>query len=226
MINILYVEDEQSLALILKDTLTMHGFQVTHCSNGQEAMNSFRYRMPDLMLVDVMMPVMDGFDLVRRVREEEHALPVIFLTARTQTEDVVAGFHLGANDYIKKPFKIEELIVRIESLLKNTQKPNTKPRLRIGEYYMLDHVKHVLTFGNQEEKLSFRESELLRKLMENRDQVVPREEIIKAYWSDDNYFTGRSLDVFISRIRKYLNKDSRIKIVNIRSVGYMLTIEQ
>jgi two-component system response regulator TrcR len=226
MTNILYVEDEQSLALILADTLMMHGFQVTHCSNGLEAMTAFKQQMPDLILVDVMMPVMDGFDLVKRIREEGHSVPVIFLTARTQTEDVVAGFHLGANDYVKKPFKIEELIVRMEALLKNAHKPASRLRLRIGEHYILDNVKHILTCGDQQDRLSFRESELLRKLFESRDQVVPREEIIKAYWSDDNYFTGRSLDVFISRIRKYLIKDPQIKIVNIRGIGYMLTIDQ
>ncbi|SUI97298.1 Mycobacterial persistence regulator A [Sphingobacterium spiritivorum] len=225
MISILYVEDEAGLAMILSDTLTSHGFAVTHCDNGGEAFSSFQEQKYDLLLIDVMMPVMDGFELAKKVRGMDTDVPIIFLTARTQTEDVVAGFHLGANDYIKKPFKIEELIVRIEALFKYYNRAQSVPKLQIGNY-VLDHVKHLLTFEDMEEKLSFRESELLRRLFENKDKVVPREEIIKAYWSQDKYFTGRSLDVFISRMRKYLIKDERIKIINIRGIGYMLTIDE
>ncbi|MGJ1197025.1 response regulator transcription factor [Sphingobacterium spiritivorum] len=225
MISILYVEDEAGLAMILSDTLTSHGFAVTHCDNGGEAFSTFQEQKYDLLLIDVMMPVMDGFELAKKVRGMDTDVPIIFLTARTQTEDVVAGFHLGANDYIKKPFKIEELIVRIEALFKYYNRAQSVPKLQIGNY-VLDHVKHLLTFEDMEEKLSFRESELLRRLFENKDKVVPREEIIKAYWSQDKYFTGRSLDVFISRMRKYLIKDERIKIINIRGIGYMLTIDE
>ncbi|EEI94192.1 response regulator receiver domain protein [Sphingobacterium spiritivorum ATCC 33300] len=225
MISILYVEDEAGLAMILSDTLASHGFAVTHCDNGGEAFSTFQEQKYDLLLIDVMMPVMDGFELAKKVRGMDTDVPIIFLTARTQTEDVVAGFHLGANDYIKKPFKIEELIVRIEALFKYYNRAQSVPKLQIGNY-VLDHVKHLLTFEDMEEKLSFRESELLRRLFENKDKVVPREEIIKAYWSQDKYFTGRSLDVFISRMRKYLIKDERIKIINIRGIGYMLTIDE
>ncbi|EFK58451.1 response regulator transcription factor [Sphingobacterium spiritivorum] len=225
MISILYVEDEAGLAMILSDTLRSHGFAVTHCDNGGEAFSTFQEQKYDLLLIDVMMPVMDGFELAKKVRGMDTDVPIIFLTARTQTEDVVAGFHLGANDYIKKPFKIEELIVRIEALFKYYNRAQSVPKLQIGNY-ILDHVKHLLTFEDMEEKLSFRESELLRRLFENKDRVVPREEIIKAYWSQDKYFTGRSLDVFISRMRKYLIKDERIKIINIRGIGYMLTIDE
>ncbi|QQT27429.1 response regulator transcription factor [Sphingobacterium spiritivorum] len=225
MIRILYVEDEAGLAMILSDTLASHGFEVTHCPNGGEAFSTFQEQKYDLLLIDVMMPVMDGFELAKKVRGMDTDVPIIFLTARTQTEDVVAGFHLGANDYIKKPFKIEELIVRIEALFKYYNRAQAVSKLQIGNY-VLDHVKHLLTFEEMEEKLSFRESELLRRLFENKDKVVPREEIIKAYWSQDKYFTGRSLDVFISRMRKYLIKDERIKIINIRGIGYMLTIDE
>ncbi|MCS4224886.1 response regulator transcription factor [Sphingobacterium sp. BIGb0165] len=224
MINILYVEDEPSLAMIVADSLEANGFHVVHCNNGQEALDSFSIAKPDIMVVDVMMPVMDGFTLAAKIREMDTLLPIIFLTAKVQTEDVVRGFRLGGDDYVKKPFKIEELVVRIESLLKNSPKMLFGQKLMIGDY-TLDSLKHQLIYQEEMLKLSFRESELLRKLYEQKDKVIAREEIMRAYWSHDKYFTGRSLDVFISRIRKYLSQDPRIKITNIRGVGYMLTVD-
>ncbi|GAA4184194.1 response regulator transcription factor [Sphingobacterium ginsenosidimutans] len=224
MINILYVEDEPSLAMIVADSLEANGFHVVHCNNGQEALDSFSIAKPDIMVVDVMMPVMDGFTLAAKIREMDSLLPIIFLTAKVQTEDVVRGFRLGGDDYVKKPFKIEELVVRIESLLKNSPKMLFGQKLMIGDY-TLDSLKHQLIYQEEMLKLSFRESELLRKLYEQKDKVIAREEIMRAYWSHDKYFTGRSLDVFISRIRKYLSQDPRIKITNIRGVGYMLTVD-
>ncbi len=224
MKDILYVEDELSLAMIVTDSLEEHGFTVRHKANGRDAVISFKHKKPDIVVLDVMMPIMDGFTTAKEIRNVDSQVPILFLTALTQTEDVVKGFHLGANDYVRKPFKIEELIVRIEALTKrNVQSPVAK-KYEIG-HYVLDTLKHTLNYRGEQEKLSFREAELLRKLYEHKDQVVPREEIIRAYWNDDNYFTGRSLDVFISRIRKYLSKDARIKITNIRGVGYMMNID-
>lgn len=224
MIDVLYVEDEMSLALIVADSLEAHGFHVTHKENGRDAVISFRHKKPDIIVLDIMMPMMDGFSVAQEIRKVDLATPILFLTAMTQTEDVVKGFHLGANDYVRKPFKIEELIVRIEALTKKAAVTQAMKQYTIG-HYILDTVKSTLTINNEQEKLSFREVELLRRLFEHKDEVVPREEIIRAYWNDDTYFTGRSLDVFISRIRKYLSKDERIKITNIRSIGYMLTID-
>lgn len=224
MIDILYVEDESTLALIVSDSLEANGFGVRYCQNGAEALRAFEVQKPDIMLVDIMMPVMDGFTLATKIREMDSQIPLIFLTARVQTEDVVKGFHLGANDYVKKPFRIEELVVRIESLLKNNPKIHFSQNIMIGDY-ILDSLKHTLNYKNELTKLSYRESELLRSLYQNRNQVIPREEIMKTYWSYDKYFTGRSLDVFISRIRKYLSKDERIKITNVRGVGYMLSVD-
>lgn len=224
MIQVLYVEDEASLAMIVSDSLESHGFSVTHKQNGVEALSAFKYAKPDVVVLDVMMPLMDGFTVAEEIRKLDKDIPILFLTAMTQTEDVVRGFHIGANDYVRKPFKIEELIVRIESLAK---KPNQAPDVklyRVGNY-VLDTHRTTLTIGDQVERLSFREMELIRRLIIGKDTVVPREEIIKAYWANNNYFTGRSLDVFISRLRKYLAGDGRIKIVNIRGVGYMLTVE-
>ncbi|UIR55926.1 response regulator transcription factor [Sphingobacterium sp. SRCM116780] len=224
MIDILYVEDEASLALIVSDSLEANGFSVRHCQDGQKALRSFEEQKPDILLIDIMMPVMDGFTLATQIREKDSQVPIIFLTARVQTEDVVKGFHIGANDYLKKPFRIEELVVRIESLLKNSPKKLFNQNLMIGDY-ILDSLKQSLSYKDEVIKLSYRESELLRSLYENRNQVIPREDIMKTYWSYDKYFSGRSLDVFISRIRKYLNKDARIKITNIRGIGYMLSVD-
>ncbi len=224
MIDILYVEDEPSLAMIVADSLEANGFRVEHCNNGYEALAAFSRAKPDIMVVDIMMPLMDGFTLASKIREMDTLIPIIFLTAKVQTEDVVRGFRLGGDDYVKKPFKIEELVVRIESLLKNSPKMLFGQKLMIGDY-TLDSLKHQLIYRGEVLKLSFRESELLRKLYEQKDKVIPREDIMRAYWSHDKYFTGRSLDVFISRIRKYLSQDSRIKITNVRGVGYMLTVD-
>lgn len=225
MIDVLYVEDELSLAMIVTDSLETHGFNVRHKENGQEAFAAFKRQKPDIIVLDVMMPLMDGFTLASEIRRHDTVIPILFLTAMTQSEDVVRGFRLGGNDYVRKPFKIEELIVRIEALTKKIQPEQPARFFKIGNYE-LDTLKSTLTATDVQEKLSFRESQLLMNLFMRKDSVVPREEIIKAYWSDDTYFTGRSLDVFISRIRKYLALDSRIKITNIRGIGYMLTVEE
>lgn len=222
MIDVLYVEDEQSLAMIVTDSLEDQGFSVRHRENGQEALSAFKKVKPDVVVLDIMMPLMDGFTVATEIRKLDPQIPILFLSAMTQTEDVVQGFKLGANDYVRKPFKIEELIVRIESLVKR-RKIGVHQVYIIGDY-LLDTTKNLLSYGDEKEKLSFRECELLRRLFEHKDTVVPRDEIIKAYWNDDTYFTGRSLDVFISRIRKYLSKDERIKITNVRGIGYMLNI--
>ncbi|MFD1771753.1 response regulator transcription factor [Sphingobacterium suaedae] len=224
MVDVLYIEDEVSLALIVADSLEAHGFRVTHKENGRDAVIAFKHRKPDIIVLDIMMPQMDGFSVAQEIRKVDMATPILFLSAMTQTEDVVKGFHLGANDYVRKPFKIEELIVRIEALTKKVNAPLPAKQYQIGNY-LLDTIKSTLTISGTTERLSFREVELLRRLFEHKDEVVPREEIIRAYWNEDTYFTGRSLDVFISRIRKYLAFDERIKITNIRGVGYMMTID-
>ena len=222
MVKVLYVEDEESLALIVKDSLEDHGFEVVHKINGLEAVHYFQQSKVDVIVLDIMMPLLDGFSVAEEIRRIDAQVPIIFLSAMTQTEDVVKGFHLGCNDYIRKPFKIEELIVRIESMVKRMRK--VMPQVyQIGNY-ILDTNKNLLSYGQHCEKLSYRESELIRRLFESKDIVVPREEIIKTYWSDDTYFTGRSLDVFISRIRKYFSEDERIKISNVRGVGYVMNI--
>jgi len=224
MTNVLYVEDEESLAMIVSDSLEAHGFMVRHVPNGQQALLFHGKYKPDIIVLDVMMPLMDGFTVAKEIRKTDLHTPIIFLTALTQTEDVVKGFKLGANDYVRKPFKIEELIVRIEAALKKTGQGMSDTKFVIGNY-TLNTVKNILSNGDNNEKLSYREAELLKRLIESKDKVLPRDEIIRTYWSNDTYFTGRSLDVFISRIRKYLSADERIKITNIRGVGYMLSLD-
>lgn len=222
MIRVLYVEDEVNLALIVSDSLENHGFNITHRDNGVDALAIYKKDRHDIVVVDVMMPLMDGYSLTSEIRKIDREVPILFLSALTQTEDVVKGFHLGANDYIRKPFKIEELIVRIEALTKRVIRVSSAV-YSIGDY-VLDTSKSLLLYRDKSEKLSFREVELIRRLYENIDNVVPREEIIKTYWKDDTYFTGRSLDVFISRIRKYFHKDERIRISNVRGIGYVMNI--
>lgn len=224
MIKVLYVEDEESLAMIVGESLEEHGFEVRQAHHGADALALLKKYRPNVIVLDVMMPIMDGFTVAQEIRKSDLRTPIIFLTAMTQTEDVVKGFRLGANDYIRKPFKIEELIVRIEAAYRATHQRPSGGIYEIG-LYQLDTQRLTLTLGGKVEKLSFREAELLKRLYENIDQVVPRDEMIRTYWGDDTYFTGRSLDVFISRIRKYLAEDRRIKITNVRGVGYMLTVE-
>lgn len=222
MVRVLYVEDEVNLALIVSDSLESHGFDITHRENGIDALAIFKRDKHDIVVVDIMMPLMDGYTLTSEIRKLDKQVPILFLSALTQTEDVVKGFHLGANDYIRKPFKTEELIVRIEALTKRAMRTAAMV-YTIGDY-VLDTQKGLLFYRGSSVKLSFRETELIRRLYENKDNVVPREEIIKTYWKDDTYFTGRSLDVFISRIRKYLIKDDRIRITNVRGVGYVMNV--
>lgn len=223
MIDVLFVEDEAKLAKIVIESLQMQHFRVRHCATGTQAWNSFLLSKPDIAILDVTIPEMDGFTLASKIREHDSNLPLIFLTARTTTDDVLKGFRSGGNDYLKKPFNIDELVARMESLLKLSNRYNTGERLAIGNY-LLDTVKHTLHIGNAHVQLSYRESELLKRLYEHRNSVIHRQEILFEFWNNDRFFTGRSLDVFISRLRKYLKADPDIKIINVRGVGYKMMV--
>lgn len=222
MVNILYVEDETDLAKIVCDCLKYKGFSVVHFTNGLEAFAHFSTHKPDMIILDVMVPDLDGFNLARKIRETDSTTPIIFVTARTQTADVVQGFGTGANDYVKKPYSIEELVVRMQALLKRIEKI-TLEKCNIGDY-IFDPVHNLLTANNIDKKLSYRESELLRILFENKNQIVKRTDLLVELWDYESFFTGRSLDVFISRLRSYLKLDPLVEIMNIRGVGYMLII--
>ena len=227
LIHVLLVEDEQTLAMIIKDTLEGQGFRIRLAKDGEEGLQCFFHEKPDVLVADVMMPRMDGFEMVRRIRRSDAVTPVLFLTARSAVNDVVEGFELGANDYLKKPFGMQELIVRIKALagrvLSPTQPPRAQALFEIGDYVFTPRTQQLLHQGTTAE-LSHRESEILRHLCEHRDQVVEMRDILLELWGDDSFFNQRSLHVFITKLRHKLNRDKRVRIVNVRGIGYKLIV--
>jgi len=223
MIEILYVEDDRKLGTIVSNSLLSKGYRVRLCTDGEEAWKSFQLNKPDIVVLDIMMPKMDGFTLMKEIRSYDTVTPVLFLSARSDVEDVLQGFDLGGNDYLKKPFDINELIARIVALVKMCKKFNPPDLIKIGKYNF-NPVKQMLSYNYQHIHLSYRESEILKRFYERRNSVVPRNEIIFEFWDHSTITAGRSLDVFVSRLRKYLKEDPDIKIVNVRHVGYQLKI--
>lgn len=220
-ITVLLAEDEPALALIIKESLETRDFIVLHCKNGQEAFDTFVSQKPDVLVLDVMMPIKDGFSLAKDVRKMDKKVPIIFLTSKSQTQDVVEGFNLGGNDYLKKPFSMEELIVRIHSLLGRINQSKNEEEIAIGNY-IFNAIKQTLLYNNTIETLTYRETALLQLLIENKNEILDRSLILKKIWGDDDFFNGRSMDVFITKLRKKLSLDSSIQIINIRSQGYKL----
>lgn len=220
-IKILLAEDEPSLGQILKETLESRNFEVVLCADGEEAYQKCQSTQPELLVLDVMMPKKDGFTLAQEVRKTNKRIPILFLTARSQTEDVVTGFHLGGNDYLKKPFSIEELIVRIQALLDRAALSKEGEDISIGAY-RFNCPKQELSYGDDLQRLTHREAQLLWYLCEQKGEVVDRQMILQKLWGDDDFFTARSMDVFISRLRRKLKKDSSIQILNIRGYGYKI----
>ncbi|MCC2546480.1 response regulator transcription factor [Hymenobacter sp. BT175] len=223
MPSVLLVEDEAALALIVQDSLTMRGFAVQCAADGAQALALFRQQPPDIVVADVMMPVLDGFSLAEQIRRENQQVPIIFLTARSQPADVVRGFELGGNDYLRKPFSMDELIVRIQALLARRQSAPASGMLSLGRF-QFDYPRQKLLLDGQEKTLSHREAELLKRLYDQRNQVLERGAVLRELWGDDSFFNGRSLDVFITKLRQHLRPDARVQIVNIRGVGYKLML--
>lgn len=227
-IKVLLVEDEQTLAMIIKDTLTEQGFDIVIGENGVEGLKLFFESRPDVLVADVMMPELDGFEMVNKIRQADKTTPILFLTARSAIKDVVKGFEFGANDYLKKPFNMQELIVRIKSLVgrvQTIQENENKTEFNIGDY-RFNAVTQILSYLNTQEELSHRESEILKRLCFNKNNVVETQSILLDLWGDDSFFNTKSLHVFITKIRHKLSKDDRIKIVNVRGVGYKLIVEE
>ncbi len=221
--KILLAEDEQSLGKIVKESLETRGFLVTHCIDGEEAFEKYHSEKPSLLVLDVMMPKKDGFTLAKEIRKIDSNIPILFLTAKSQTQDVVNGFTIGGNDYIKKPFSMEELIVRMEYLLKQvTSKKNTKT-YKIGAY-IFNAKSQTLCLNNTTVILTARESELLQELYLKRNEILERNYILNKLWHNDDFFSARSMDVFISKLRKKLNDDKNVQIINIRGFGYKLVV--
>lgn len=224
--KVFYVEDEVFLAKIVKESLESRGFEVIMESDGGKAIASFKKSQPDICVLDVMLPNKDGFEIADEIREINEEIPIIFLTAKTQTEDVVKGFTIGGNDYIRKPFSMEELIVRIQNLLRiNKEQPKkiTGDSVSIGKYHFQLN-RQVLNNGKEDRKLSYRESELLRLLYENRDKIIDRKDILNLLWGNDSFFNSRNLDVYITKLRSYLKEDPALEIITIKGIGYRFVV--
>jgi len=220
-IKILLAEDEPSLGQIIKESLETREFTVLLAENGEIASEMYQTEKPDILVLDVMMPIKDGFTVAKEIRLENQQIPIIFLTAKSQTNDVLEGFKHGGNDYIKKPFSMEELIVRIHSLLDRSQLKTDKKNIVIGDF-LFNHTKQLLSYQDKSETLTHRESELLFYLSEKRNDTLDRTFILKKLWGNDDFFNARSMDVFISKLRKKLKKDPKVQIMNIRGFGYKL----
>ena len=223
-IKILLAEDDVNLGFVIRDNLEQHGFAVELCQDGEAAFSMFQSAAYDICILDVMMPRMDGFTLATRIRENNNQIPILFLTARTLKEDKLKGFMLGGDDYITKPFSIEELILRINVFVRRSKAKHavSKEKMQLGKY-TFDYENLMLSCENKEQRLTQMEADILQFLCERKSEVVKRSEILEAIWGEDDYFSGRSLDVFISKLRKYLNEDESIKITNHHGVGFKIS---
>jgi len=228
--HLLYVEDDESLSFVTRDNLELNGYTVTYCEDGQKALEVIQSgKQFDLCILDVMLPEVDGFTLAEEIRRRNEQVPILFLTAKSMKQDKIHGLTIGADDYITKPFSIEELLLKIDIFLRRSRytgilKANTP--VTIGAY-AFDYLNLSLSFADHEpETLTQKEADLLKLFAENRGQVVKRSFILTSIWGRDDYFLGRSLDVFISRLRKYLSHDERIKIENIHGVGFKFKVEE
>lgn len=223
--KILYVEDDPNLAFATKDSLEQYDYEIVHAQDGVEALEVFGKEHFDICVFDVMLPKMDGFTLAENIRKVDSQVPILFLTARALQEDKIKGLKLGADDYVTKPFSIEELRLRIDVFLRRSKadKPiEVKSNSNKVGGYNFDFQKLILSINGGSQTLTFREAEVLKYLADRPDQVIRRDELLKAIWGDDDYFMGRSLDVFISRLRKYLAQDPEIRIDNIHGVGFRM----
>lgn len=221
---VLLVEDETTLSMIIKDTLEDEGFELLQAFDGINGLKSYFANKPDLIIADVMMPGMDGFEMVKKIRQSDKTTPILFLTARSSLDDLVNGFELGANDYLKKPFKMLELVMRVKALTNRitiTEPNNTL--FEMGDY-RLNTTTQTLIYSDKIQELSYLESEILKRLCIHVNDVVEIKQILNDLWNDDSYYNRNSLHVFIHKLRKKLLDDSRVKILNIRGIGYKLSL--
>ncbi|MEI6047570.1 MAG: response regulator transcription factor [Bacteroidota bacterium] len=222
--RILLAEDDSNLGILLRDYLTVKSYETTLFINGRLALDAFSAESFNLCILDIMMPEMDGLTLGKEIRLIKPEIPVIFLTAKNQEEDIIEGFRSGADDYITKPFSMEELLYRIEAILRRTinSTVNKKEDSYVIGGYSFDALKQLLSYGDQQIKLTTKESELLELLCRQGNEILERNFALRTIWFDDNYFNARSMDVYITRLRKYLRKDPAVKILNIHGRGYKL----
>jgi len=226
-IKVLYAEDELFLGKIVKESLESRGFEVIMETSGARVLQVFEEEKPDVCVLDIMMPGKDGYEVAAAIRSLNGHIPIIFLTAMAGTDDLVKGFRTGGNDYIRKPFSMEELIVRIENVLRLRNEPSPEPTpaetLTIGRY-IFQLNRQVLLCDDEERKLSYRESELLKYLWQHRSHIIPREDILQSIWGNDSILNSRNLDVYITRLRGYLKSDQNIEILTIKGVGYRFVL--
>jgi DNA-binding response OmpR family regulator len=222
--TILLVEDDMNLGFVIQDNLRMNGYKVHLSSDGKQGLKQFNENEYDLCVLDVMLPQKDGFELASDIRQTNKEVPIIFLTAKSMTEDKIQGFKAGGDDYITKPFSTEELLLRIEAILKRSRKETAVPNkdiFIIGKF-TFDYPNFVLKGPSSEQNLTRKEAEILKLLCTRKGEVLPRELVLNMIWGDDNYFNGRSLDVFLTKLRKYLKDDPEVSISNIHGVGFRL----
>lgn len=227
--KILLVEDDQNFGAILKDYLVLNDFDVTLAKNGMEGFEKFKRDAYDLCILDVMMPYKDGYTLAKEIREKNKEVPIIFLTAKSMKEDVLKGYKVGADDYLNKPFDSEVLLMKIKAIMQrksvDTKTDITKFEFKIGKFHLNSKLR-FLTFNNDEPiKLSPKENELLKMLILHENDLMPRELALTKIWRDDNYFTSRSMDVYIAKLRKYLKPDEDVEILNIHGEGFRLVVK-
>jgi DNA-binding response OmpR family regulator len=227
--KILLVEDDQNFGAILKDYLMLNDFEVTLAKNGMEGFEKFKKDTYDLCILDVMMPYKDGYTLAKEIREKNKEVPIIFLTAKSMKEDVLKGYKVGADDYLNKPFDSEVLLMKIKAIIQrkstDVKTDATKFEFQIGDFHLNSKLR-FLTFRNQEPvKLSPKENELLKMLILHENDLMPRELALTKIWRDDNYFTSRSMDVYIAKLRKYLKLDENVEVLNIHGEGFRLVIK-
>jgi DNA-binding response OmpR family regulator len=221
-IKVLYVEDEMFLGKIVKESLTTRGFDVTMETDGAKVFALFQQVQPDVCVLDVMLPNKDGFEIAEEIRKVNEDVPILFLTAKTQTEDVVKGFTLGGNDYIRKPFSMEELILRIFNVVKGREKSSegmTVDVLPLGKY-QFDMKRQLLQYEKEERRLSYRETQLLKLLLQHKEGITDRKEILTLLWGSDSFFNSRNLDVYITKLRSYLKEDEQLEIITVKGIGY------
>lgn len=226
--KILLVEDDPNFGTILKDYLTMNDYEVTHAKNGMEGFEKFKKDDFDLCILDVMMPYKDGFTLAKEIREKNNEVPIVFLTAKAMKEDVLKGYKVGADDYLNKPFDSEVLLMKIKAIMQRkateTVADSKQFQFKIGKFDLNSKLRFLTYNGGEQVKLSPKENELLRLLALHENDLMPRELALTKIWRDDNYFTSRSMDVYIAKLRKYLKLDDKVEILNIHGEGFRLVV--
>jgi DNA-binding response OmpR family regulator len=224
--RVLLAEDDDSLGMLMKDFLLAKGFEVELCVNGKKAFDTFSKKDFDLCILDVMMPEKDGFTVAKEIRMTNKHIPIIFLTAKSMKEDIIEGFNKGGDDYITKPFNTEELLVRINAVMRRSRPANEgADEFQIGLYHF-NYKSQSLEFKGAHQKLTTKEAELLKLLCINQNDVLDRNFALKAIWHDDSYFSSRSMDVYVTKLRKFLKSDPKVQIINIHGKGFKLYVEK